>query len=183
MDTVKITFADGTVHEYSRGTTFYEMSKDFPMENIMAVKIDNEVYSLDTKVFEDTKLEFINTNDIIGNKIYKAGLKFLFEVALIETFPELEVSFEHSVPRGMLGVVEGNKIITQDDLQKIKNRMDEIVKEDAIIQKLNVSPKEAIKYYRHFNENEKADNIGSITDRLATLYKLHKKLNEKGFLW
>ena len=109
MDTVKITFADGTVHEYSRDTTFYEMSKDFPMENIMAVKIDNEVYSLDTKVFEDTKLEFINTNDIIGNKIYKAGLKFLFEVALIETFPELEVSFEHSVPRGMLGVVEGKK--------------------------------------------------------------------------
>lgn len=177
MDTVKITFADGTVHEYNRDTTFYEMSKDFPMENIMAVKIDNEVYSLDTKVFEDTKLEFINTNDIIGNKIYKAGLKFLFEVALIETFPELEVSFEHSVPRGMLGVVEGNKIITQDDLQKIKNRMDEIVKEDAIIQKLNVSPKEAIKYYRYFKEYEKADNIQSITDRLATLYKLHKKLN------
>ena len=177
MDTVKITFADGTVHEYSRGITFYEMSKDFPMENIMAVKIDNEVYSLDTKVFEDTKLEFINTNDIIGNKIYKAGLKFLFEVALIETFPDLEVSFEHSVPRGMLGVVEGNKIITQEDLQKIKNRMDEIAKEDAIIQKLNVSPKEAIKYYRHFKEYEKADNIQSITDRLATLYKLHKKLN------
>lgn len=177
MDTVKITFADGTVHEYSRDTTFYEMSKDFPMENIMAVKIDNEVYSLDTKVFEDTKLEFINTNDIIGNKIYKAGLKFLFEVALIETFPDLEVSFEHSVPRGMLGVVEGNKIITQEDLQKIKNRMDEIVKEDAIIQKLNVSPKEAIKYYRHFKEYEKADNIQSITDRLATLYKLHKELN------
>ena len=177
MDTVKITFADGTVHEYSRGITFYEMSKDFPMENIMAVKIDNEVYSLDTKVFEDTKLEFINTNDIIGNKIYKAGLKFLFEVALIETFPDLEVSFEHSVPRGMLGVVEGNKIITQEDLQKIKNRMDEIVKEDAIIQKLNVSPKEAIKYYRYFKEYEKADNIQSITDRLATLYKLHKKLN------
>lgn len=177
MDTVKITFADGTVHEYSRDTTFYEMSKDFPMENIMAVKIDNEVYSLDTKVFEDTKLEFINTNDIIGNKIYKAGLKFLFEVALIETFPELEVSFEHSVPRGMLGVVEGNKIITQEDLQKIKNRMDEIAKEDAIIQKLNVSPKEAIKYYRYFKEYEKADNIQSITDRLATLYKLHKKLN------
>ncbi len=177
MDTVKITFADGTVHEYSRGTTFYEMSKDFPMENIMAVKIDNEVYSLDTKVFEDAKPEFINTNDIIGNKIYKAGLKFLFEVALIETFPELEVSFEHSVPRGMLGVVEGNKIITQEDLQKIKHKMDEIVNENAIIQKLNISPKEAIKYYLQFKEYEKADNIQSITDRLATLYKLHKKLN------
>ena len=177
MDTVKITFADGTTKEYKKGITFYEISKDVVMNNIMGVKIDNEVYSLDTKVYENKKIEFINTNDIIGNKIYKAGLKFLFEVALVETYPELEVSFEHSVPKGMLGVVEGNKIITQEDLRTIKLRMDEIVKEDAIIQKLNITPQEAIKYYRHFKEDEKADNIQSITDKLVTFYKLHKKLN------
>ena len=177
MDTVIITFEDGTTKEYKKGTTFYEISKDVVMDNIMGVKINNEVYSLDTKVFENKKIEFINTNDIIGNKIYKAGLKFLFEVALIEVFPELEVSFEHSVPKGMLGVVEGNKAITQDDLSAIKKRMDEIVLEDAVIQKLNVTPQEAIKYYQHFKEYEKADNIQSITDKLVTFYKLHKKLN------
>ena len=177
MDTVKITFNDGTVHEYKKGTTYYEVSKDFNVKNIMGLKIKNEVYSLDTKAIEDEVITFINTDDIIGNKIYKAGLKFLFEVALIETFPELEVSYEHSVPKGMLGVVEGNKILTQDDLQKIRSRMAEIVAEDAQIVKLNVSPKEAIKYYQSRGEYEKADNIGSITDRLATLYKLHNKLN------
>ena len=177
MDTVIITFEDGTKKEYKKGITFYEISKDVVMNNIMGVKIDNEVYSLDTKVYENKKVEFINTNDIIGNKIYKAGLKFLFEVALVETLPELEVSFEHSVPKGMLGIVEGEKTITQEDLSAIKRRMDEIVKEDAIIQKLNVSPQEAIKYYRHFKEYEKADNIQSITDKLVTFYKLHKKLN------
>ncbi len=177
MDTVKITFNDGTVHEYKKGTTYYEISKDFNADNIMGFKINNEVYSLDTKAIEDEVITFINTDDIIGNKIYKAGLKFLFEVALIETFPELEVSYEHSVPKGMLGVVEGNKILTQDDLQKIRSRMAEIVAEDAQIVKLNVSSKEAIKYYQSRGEYEKADNIGSITDRLATLYKLHNKLN------
>lgn len=55
--------------------------------------------------------------------------------------------------------------------------MAEIVAEDAQIVKLNVSSKEAIKYYQSRGEYEKADNIGSITDRLATLYKLHNKLN------
>ncbi len=177
MDTVKITFADDIIHEYNKGITYYEISKDFNMSNIMGVRIDNEVYSLDTKVLEDAKIEFINTNDIIGNKIYKAGLKFLFEVALIETFPDLEISYEHSVPKGMLGVIEGNRVITQDDLHKIKARMDEIVAEDAPITKFNISPREAIKYCHHFGEQEKADNIQSITDRLATFYKLHKKLN------
>lgn len=177
MDTVKITFADDIIHEYNKGITYYEISKDCNMSNIMGVRIDNEVYSLNTKVLEDAKIEFINTNDIIGNKIYKAGLKFLFEVALIETFPDLEISYEHSVPKGMLGVIEGNRVITQDDLHKIKARMDEIVAEDAPITKFNISPREAIKYCHHFGEQEKADNIQSITDRLATFYKLHKKLN------
>ena len=177
MEKVKIIFQDDTIHEYEKGTIYYEMSKDFAMDNIMGYKVNNEVFSLDNKVSTDKKIEFINTNDLIGNKIYKAGLKFLFEVALVETFPTLEISYEHSVPRGMLGVVKGDKILTQDDLSKIKDKMAQIVNENARIEKLNVSPKEAVKYYLKNNELEKASNVQSVSDKMVTLYKLHNKLN------
>lgn len=177
MEKVKVTFQDNTIHEYEKEVSFYEISKDIDMNNIMGFKIGNEVFSLDCKATNDCKIEFINTNDIIGNKIYKAGLKFLFEVALLETFPELEISYEHSVPRGMLGVVSGNKILTQDDLNKIKSKMADLVEEDEKIEKINVSPKEAIKYYQVTNELEKASNIQSISDKMVTLYKLHNRLN------
>ena len=177
MEKVKVTFQDNTTHEYEMGISFYEISKDITMNNIMGFKIGNEVFSLDCKATNDCKIEFINTNDIIGNKIYKAGLKFLFEVALLETFPELKISYEHSVPRGMLGVVSGDKILTQDDLNKIKSKMADLVKEDEKIEKINVSPKEAIKYYQVTNELEKASNIQSISDKMVTLYKLHNRLN------
>ncbi len=177
MEKVKITFQDNSEHYYEKGTLFYDVSKDYNMENIMGYKVGNEVFSLDTKVIEEEKIEFINTNDIIGNKIYKAGLKFLFEIALIETFPGMEVSYEHSVPRGMLGVVNGDKILTQDDLSKIKEKMASIVSNNEIIAKLNVHPKDAIKYYNRCNELEKALNVQSVSDKLVTLYKLHNKLN------
>lgn len=177
MEKVKVTFQDNTTHEYEKGISFYEISKDIDMNNIMGFKIGNEVFSLDCKATNDCKIEFINTNDIIGNKIYKAGLKFLFEVALLETFPKLKISYEHSVPRGMLGVVSGDKILTQDDLNKIKSKMADLVKEDEKIEKINVSPKEAIKYYQVTNELEKASNIQSISDKMVTLYKLHNRLN------
>ena len=177
MEKVKVTFQDNTIHEYEKEVSFYEISKDIDMNNIMGFKIGNEVFSLDCKATNDCKIEFINTNDIIGNKIYKAGLKFLFEVALLETFPELEISYEHSVPRGMLGVVSGNKILTQDDLNKIKSKMADLIEEDEKIEKINVSPKEAIKYYQVTNELEKASNIQSISDKMVTLYKLHNRLN------
>lgn len=177
MEKVKVTFQDNTIHEYEKEVSFYEISKDIDMNNIMGFKIGNEVFSLDCKATNDCKIEFINTNDIIGNKIYKAGLKFLFEVALLETFPKLKISYEHSVPRGMLGVVSGDKILTQDDLNKIKSKMADLVKEDEKIEKINVSPKEAIKYYQVTNELEKASNIQSISDKMVTLYKLHNRLN------
>ena len=177
MEKVKVTFQDNTTHEYEMGISFYEISKDITMNNIMGFKIGNEVFSLDCKATNDCKIEFINTNDIIGNKIYKAGLKFLFEVALLETFPKLKISYEHSVPRGMLGVVSGDKILTQDDLNKIKSKMADLVEEDEKIEKINVSPKEAIKYYQVTNELEKASNIQSISDKMVTLYKLHNRLN------
>lgn len=177
MEKVKITFQDNTIYEYDSGITFYEVSKDFNMNHIMGFKINNEVFSLDCKAIHDCKIDFINTNDIIGNKIYKAGLKFLFEVALLETFPELKISYEHSVPRGMLGVVSGNKILTQEDLNKIKARMADLIDENAIIEKINVSSKDAIKYYNVTKEFEKASNVQSVSDKMVTLYKLHNRLN------
>lgn len=177
MEKVKITFQDKSVHEYDKGTLYYDISKDCDMPNIMGYKIGNEVFPLTTKAYQDEIIEFINTNDIIGNKIYKAGLKFLFEIALTETFPDLEVCYEHSVPRGMLAVVQGNKILTQEDLSKIKARMAQIVDANDKIDKFNVDPKEAIKYYLRFNELEKAYNIQSISDKFVTFYRLHNKFN------
>lgn len=177
MEKVKITFQDKSVHEYDKGTLYYDISKDYDMPNIMGYKIGNEVFPLTTKAYQDDIVEFINTNDIIGNKIYKAGLKFLFEIALTETFPDLEVCYEHSVPRGMLAVVQGNKILTQEDLSKIKARMAQIVDANDKIDKFNVDPKEAIKYYLRFNELEKAYNIQSISDKFVTFYRLHNKFN------
>ena len=56
MDIVKVTFNDNTVHEYRKGTLFYDASKDFDMENIVGYKINNEVFSLDNKILEDVKI-------------------------------------------------------------------------------------------------------------------------------
>ncbi len=177
MDTIKITFNNKT-HEYKIGTKLYDIAKDCSeVKDIIAARIGNEVYSLDKEVMESATIAFINYTDLIGNKIYKAGLKFLFEIALIECFPTLEISYEHSVPRGMLGVISGDKILSVDEISTIKSKMLEIIEKDEIIEKLNIQPKEAIRYYKSVEEYEKSDNVQNINDRVVTLYKLHNKLN------
>ena len=177
MDLVKIAFNDGSIHEYKKGTLFYEVSKDSDMENIVGFKINNEVFSLDTKVLEDAKINFINTDDLIGNKMYKAGLKFLFLVALTEVFPKFDIRYEHSVPRGMLGVITGDKILTQEDISKIKGKMCEIINNNDKITKLNVAFKDAIKFLKDKNEYEKLENVQNINDKVVNFYKLRGNIN------
>ena len=177
MDIVKVTFNDNQVHEYKKGTSFYDASKDYNMEDIVGYKINNEVFSLDNKILEDVKIDFINTNDLIGNRIYKSGLKFLFLVALQEVFKGFDVSYQHSVPRGMLGIIEGPRILTHEDISLIKSRMCRIISDNEVITKLNVSPKDVIKYYNEKKEYEKANNIQNISDKVVNLYKLKNNIN------
>ena len=178
MDTVKVIFNDKSEHTYNKNTSFYEISKDcHDVKNIMGMRINNEVFSLAKKATDDVEVSFFGVNDIVGNKMYKNALKFIFEVALNEIYPELEIRYEHSVPRGMLGEIIGNKTLTEEEIGAIKEQMAKIIDEDLPFEKLNILSKDAIKYYQLVNQNEKANNIQFINDRVVNLYKLKNKLN------
>ncbi len=177
MDTIKITF-DNQEHNYPINTSYYEISKEYhSINSVLAIKIKNQIFSLHKKATHDAKVEFLTVNDLIGNKIYKSALKFIAEVALSRFDSTMEISFLHSVPKGILGEVKSARILTQDDINKIKDEMESIIAEDLVIEKLNVLPSEAIKYYRANGQDEKADNIQSINDKAVVLYRLDNHLN------
>jgi len=172
MEMIKVTY-NSITKEFEKNTTYYEISKGFNLEkDILGVKINNEVFSLSDKATGNVTISFIDLNDISGNKMYKAGLEFIFEVALKEVFPDLEITYQHSVPRGILGEIIGDKIISQEDLLKIKNVMARIISEDIVFKELNVKKKDAIEFYKKIGQNEKSENIQNISDKVVTLYEL-----------
>ncbi len=172
MENIKITY-NGESKEIKKNTTYYEISKTFNLgKNILAVKIKNEVFSLQEVALADAEVEFIDLHDLIGNKIYKSGLEFIFEVALKTLFPDLDITYQHSVPKGFLGEVTGDKILTQEDLSKIKEMMARIVNDNIKFKKLNIKKKEAIQFYHKIKQVEKEQNIQNISDKVVTLYEL-----------
>lgn len=171
---ITITDENGKKLEFINNTSYYEISKNFNLgSEVLAVKINNEIVSLSDKATQDAKVTFIDSKDLTGNKIYKSGLEFIFEVALKEIFPTMGITYQHSVPKGFLGEIVGNRDITQEDLIKIKNVVSRIVKEDKPFKKLNIKKKEAIDFYRKIGQEEKAENIQNISDKVVTLYELN----------
>ena len=175
MNEVKVTFSDGSTKTYNKGTTFEDIAKDYPGKYpYVGVKINNVIFSLADQIETDSKVEFIDFLDPTGYKMYKCGLMFIFEVALKELFPKLEVNFLHSHPKGVYAEIKGEYILTNDDFKKIKSKMATIVSNNQRIKKYTIAKKDAIKYCKQFGYDEKAKNIQNFANKAVTFYVLNK---------
>ena len=180
-DKIKVTYFNNEVLEVpvnSRILDVYDLISEKTNRTIIGVKVDGEIVDMFTKLKKDTYLDFFDTNTIDGYKIYQAGLKFVLEVSLNKVFGDnIEITFNHSIMRGIHVRVISDKVITDEDVVTIKKEMDRIINSNVEIQKMIVLKKEAYSYYEKTNNLEKAYNIHNEINEFVTLYKLENKIN------
>ncbi len=176
MQMVEITY-NGNKKEFEKGTLYYEIAQSFHVDDAIAVKMGNEVVSLDSKVLNNGDIEFLNVTSLSGYKIYQSALKFLFLVAVKELFPNSEVQFLHSVPKGILSEIEVDQNLTNEDISRIKGKMAEMVEQKLRFQKYNLDVKDAYNYLKEKGYTEKASNIQSLANEVVTMYRLKNELN------
>ena len=176
MQMVEITY-NGNKKEFEKGTLYYEIAQSFHVDDAIAVKMGNEVVSLDSKVLNNGNIEFLNVTSLSGYKIYQAALKFLFLVAVKELFPNSDVQFLHSVPKGILSEIEVDQNLTSEDISQIKGKMAEMVEQKLQFQKYNLDVKDAYNYLKEKGYAEKASNIQSLANEVVTMYRLKNELN------
>ena len=178
MNEVKITFSDGTVRNYPKGTKYETIASDFPGSYpYVGVKIDNVVFSLADEANEDASIEFIDFLDPVGSKMYKCGLEFILEVALKELYKDAEIFFLHSHPKGVYAEIVYNEILSEEDIRKIKSKMFSIINANKPIKKFNVTKKDAIKYYQEHGYEEKSSNIQNFAENIVTFYIIDNYVN------
>ncbi len=163
---------NGEVKEFEKGTTYFEICESLNLKNILGVKVNNDVKSLCETVDYDQEIKPVDILSNSGRVIYKSGLKFIFEIAVKELYKETEVLFEHSVPLGMLSTLESSHKFTQSDVNKIKTKMEEIIKANHIIKKMHIHKRDALKYFNEIKQFEKADNVSNISDKVFTVYEI-----------
>lgn len=180
-DKILITCSDGSSFNVLKNTSIIEIIELFDntkRKDIIGVKINNEVFDMNTKLKKNTYLEFINSSDLIGYRMMQAGLKFVLEVAIKDLYGKSnEIIYNHSIMRGIHCSVIGDIKLTNEDVLKIKEEMIRIVNDDMPITKLNIASKEAISYFEKVNEREKANNILNVSNAVVSLYKLNNYIN------
>ena len=176
MQEITVTYKDQTI-TVSKGALFYDVAVKLGLQNTLAAQVGNEVFSLDTKIVQNCTVSFLDVTTLTGYKIYQGALKFLFYVSVKELYPEAEVLFLHSVPKGILSEIEFDHNLTLDDVSKIKGHMAKIVEQKDRFYRYHLDNQDAFHYLKNRGEDEKAYNIQNVSKEVVTMYRLHDQLN------
>ena len=177
MQSIEITFPNNEKKTFPYGIPLYEIIDNLEnKEEIIGVKVNNEIIPMQEKITKNSRLSFLDIFDPYGYRMYQGALKFIFEVAVKELFPNIEVYYLHSVPKGLMIEIKGLSL-KNEDLNRIKEEMFKIIHNDEKIIKYPVLKKEAISYYINHHQYEKAQNIHNNTNEIVSMYKLKNYYN------
>ena len=171
MLSVTVKYKDNK-YVYPNGISLLDISKDFQKEfseKIIIARVNGLLTELNQNIFNNCTVEFHDRTSIIGNKVYESGLLFI----LIKAFKDVDgarVVVEHSIDKGVY--IKSDKKITEAKLEKIKERMDELIKSDFPIDKLLINRKEAIKFYEGIKEYDKVKLLKYNTNTNINMYRL-----------
>ncbi len=168
---IKVTFQDGRNVEVEYKTTAEEAIKlvENNLDGILALKINNEVKSLDYELVMDSTIEFIKFNSTDGYRIYTRTLKMVLYMALTSLYSDAGVEFVSTISRDLYFITK-NIELTPEKIIEIKQKMNEIIKKDLPITKRTVNIEEATVLYKASNNKDKLLNICNNLRSSVTMY-------------
>ncbi|RAK06181.1 uridine kinase [Halanaerobium saccharolyticum] len=149
-----------------------ENSKIKNKKDVMAVIIDNEVYDLNEQLDRDAEIETVKINSELGNRIYRRSLYLVLAKAVYELFPESVLKIEISISNGIYCELENKSSLSKTDLNKIKERMQELIAADHKIKKHKLKKAEVLEIIKNENCTFRRELIKQQDNDFYTLYEL-----------
>lgn len=155
--------------------TYKEFLKDYLNVNsyeIALCKLNGNYYELFKNIKNSGELELIKFESDIGYKIYRRTLQFIFIKATLDLFEEATITIEHSIGNGIFGEVHKEKVLKEEDIIKIKEKMIEIIKKDTPIKKIKMKRTEAIEIFKGYEMDDKVSLLNHVSFENVSLYEL-----------
>lgn len=152
--TVRGPQGEGTMREVPQGTSLESIGEAFQgdYDSMIAVAcVDGKIRELFKKVKKDCQVGFFTLKDDVGHKTYVRTAKMLFLKAMHDVFgPEaaLKCRVEFAIGRGTYINALGMVPATEENAERLKNRMLELAEEKAVFRKRSYSLEDAMELFR-----------------------------------
>jgi uridine kinase len=175
MDNVTIRIINAAVSEAgetvlscpfgTRAETLISQS-GFPSSSLAAVRVNNEILPLSTRLEINSTLEPVLLETHEGVAIYRRSLAFLLAVASREIFPERSLYIGHSLGHSYYYTFTGGKPLDIQEIKSLAEKMRVLVEENLPISFRHMAYSEALD---HFKKNHQNDTAGLLDERSESM--------------
>ncbi|MBQ9297984.1 MAG: nucleoside kinase [Clostridia bacterium] len=141
---------NGKLLEIEKGTKVIDIFKNEIEQSdrdIIGCRFNNEVKSLDYEINKDGVIELIDGTNKDGKRIYTRGLAYIMSKAFAELYKEALITVNYQISNSILCEID-NMEITDEMVENVKKRMQEIVDKDLKITKVMMSKEDAEVFYK-----------------------------------
>jgi len=137
-------------HEFSD-----EVNLPYP---VVSAKVNNASQGLKFRLFQNRDVEFLDAREGSGHRVYVRSLCFVLYKAVCDNFPGSKLFIEHPLSGGYYCNLKkrGNDPVKDDDIDKIKARIQEIINLDMPFRRFEATTEEAV---RVFSERGFSDKV------------------------
>lgn len=156
------------------GTRLDEIVKMLPEPErpYLAAYVNNSIKELDYMIYEPVSVKFIDITNYEGIRVWQRTLFFTLQKAVHDLFPGRRFTIPHSVSKGFYCEIEGMEEVSQEDVDRIKARMDDLIRQDIPIVRQKVLSSEAKEVYSRLGLYDKITLLDTRPKLYVTLYSL-----------
>lgn len=172
---INITLPDNSVRQYNEGITGLEIALSISeglARNVLAAKVNDEVWDATRPVFKDASVKLLTWNDAEGKAAFWHTSAHIMAEALEALFPGTKFGIGPDIENGFYYDIDmGDRMLTESDFKAIEDKMLELAKENQPLVRKEISKQEAIDFFTKKGDEYKLELIEELTDGEITLYE------------
>lgn len=168
---------NNSTREFPEGSSLLDIYNGFNLTmpyGPVSAKVNNKVESLDFRVYYNKDIEFLDITSSSGIRTYVRSLFFILVKAVEELYPQGSISLEHPISKGYFCKLHIDRTIGLDDVQRIKQKMQEIIAADIPYTRTESHTEEVVRLFEKRGMMDKA----RLLDTYGQLYSYYYQLGD-----
>ncbi|MCK0156587.1 threonine--tRNA ligase [Cellulophaga sp. F20128] len=169
---IKITLPDGTLKEFSKGSTPMDVAKSISegfARNVISAAFNDTKVETVTPLYEDGSLILFTWNDVEGKQTFWHSSSHIVAQALEELYPGIKLTIGPSIENGFYYDVDlGENSISDKDFPAIEKKALEIARGKHPFKMRAVTKAEALALYKEQDNEYKTELIENLEDGTIT---------------
>lgn len=168
MEKIKIKFPDGSVKEFEKGVTGFQIAESISKrlaEEALAIKINGKVRELNVPINEDAEVKILTFDDDEGKEVYWHSSSHLMAHAIQSLHPEAKFGVGPAIENGFYYDFDINTQLSEDDLRKIEEKMITIAGENHSFERVELPKEKAIEFFSQKGDQYKLEILSELDDK------------------